>query len=105
MTSWWSRPRGASASAAIRTFFRWFSAVIASPRRSKAFPPRATRIRMHTPSKARSVHGAGVLWRQLPFRHHLALEPLGLPEQGHVGRAPVLEVLQPDVVGLAGLQD
>src|SRR5262245_544334 len=46
MTSWCSRASGASASAAMRTLRRWFSAVRASPRRKRALPPRATRIRI-----------------------------------------------------------
>ena len=37
---------GASAWAAMRTFSRWFFAVIGCPRRSNALPPSATTIRM-----------------------------------------------------------
>src|SRR3712207_2503994 len=44
MTSWCSWAIGASASQAIRTLRRWFSAVIASPRRRRALPPRAVTI-------------------------------------------------------------
>src|SRR5262245_44534587 len=42
MTSWCCAAIGASARAAMRTLQRWFSAFICWPRRSSAFPPRAT---------------------------------------------------------------
>src|SRR4051794_6761078 len=37
----------------MRTFLRWFSAVISSPRRNKALPPRATTILIKGPRKDR----------------------------------------------------
>src|SRR5262249_18334195 len=46
MTSWCSRAIGARTSAAARTLARWLAAVIGSPRRRRAFPPRATTIRI-----------------------------------------------------------
>src|SRR4051812_10534939 len=52
-TRWWSRATAASPGAADRTFARWFSAFIDSPRFSSAFPPRATTTRMTT-SRVRS---------------------------------------------------
>src|SRR3954452_10895985 len=45
ITSSCSSAIGASAAHAVRTLVRWFSAVSGSPRRSSAFPPRATTTR------------------------------------------------------------
>src|SRR4029453_6031303 len=52
MTSWWASATGASAWAATRTLARWFSAVMGSPRLSRALPPSATSTRT-TPAPQR----------------------------------------------------
>src|SRR5262245_285378 len=45
---------GAIASAAMRTLRRWLSAVIASPRRNKAFPPSAMTTSIESISQRRN---------------------------------------------------
>ena len=48
MTSSWSMATGLKARHATRTFSRWFSTVIGSPRFCSAFPPSATTTRIPT---------------------------------------------------------
>src|SRR5262245_56226306 len=48
---------GAIASAAMRTLRRWLSAVIASPRRNKAFPPSAMTTSIESISQRRDQDG------------------------------------------------
>ena len=66
-TSSCSSATGASASHAARAFARWFSAVSGSPRRSKAFPPRATTTL--TLSSQASGHGV-ILHCATSAEHH-----------------------------------
>src|SRR5262245_15925204 len=56
MTSWWSRATRASDSAATRTLPRCASAVIGSPRLSRALPPRATTTFIGSRAEGRHHH-------------------------------------------------